>query len=105
MTIRILLIACLSLAANVVALGQGQRPDPPQRITLKEAIALALQNNHRVRDARLEVDEKRRARDVARSGYFPVVHTDSNFIYFTALQIVEFAAGSLGTVGDLLIPQ
>jgi len=104
MTIRIPLIATLFCLANVVVFGQQQAARPPRSITLAEALDLALQNNHRIREARLEVDEKQRARDVARSGYFPVVHTDSSIVHVTDTQLVEIPTGSLGIVGNDQIP-
>jgi len=104
MTIRVPLIASLFCIANVVVFGQQQEAQPPRSITLPEALDRALQNNHRVREARLEVDEKQRARDVARSGYFPVVHTDSSVIHVTDTQLVEIPTGSLGIVGNNQIP-
>ena len=104
MTIRVPLIASLLCIANVVVFGQQQEAQPPRSITLPEALDRALQNNHRVREARLEVDEKQRARDVARSGYFPVVHTDSSVVHVTDTQLVEIPTGSLGIVGNDQIP-
>jgi outer membrane protein TolC len=104
MIIRVPLIASLLFVANVVVFGQTQAARPPRSITLAEALDLALQNNHTVREARLEVEEKQRAEDVAKSGYFPVVHTDSSVMHVTDTQLVELPTGSLGGVGNDLIP-
>src|SRR5882724_1869151 len=101
---RVPLIAILFCAGTAVAFAQERPAAAPRLITLREALDLASQNNHRVRLARLAVDEKQRARDVAKSGYFPVVRADSSFMHVTDTQLVEIPTGSLGTVGNNLIP-
>ena len=103
MTTRAPLIAILFCVANPVLFG-NEREAPPRRITLREALDLASQNNHRVRIARLAVDEKQRARDVARSGYFPVVRTDSSVFRLSDTQLIELPTGSFGLVGNTPIP-
>ncbi len=104
MTIRAPLIPILLCVGTAVVFGQERQAATPRLITLREALDLASQNNHRVRLTRLAVDEKERARDVAKSGYFPVVRTDSSFMHVTDTQLVEIPTGSLGTVGNSLIP-
>jgi outer membrane protein TolC len=104
MMIRVPLIAILFCIGNVLAFGQEREATAPRRITLSEALDLASQNNHRIRIARLMVDEKQRAKDVAKSGYLPSVRTDSSFIHVTDTQLVEIPPGSLGNVGNRLIP-
>src|SRR6266566_9601705 len=104
MTIRVPLIPILLCVGTAVVFGQERQAATPRLITLREALDLASQNNHRVRLTRLAVDEKQRARDVAKSGYFPVVRTDSSFMHVTDTQLVEIPTGSLGTVGNNLIP-
>ncbi|HEV3057644.1 MAG TPA: TolC family protein, partial [Vicinamibacterales bacterium] len=98
------LVAILLCAGTAVVVGQERQAVAPRLITLREALDLASQNNHRVRLARLGVDEKQRARDVARSGYFPVVRADSSFMHVTDTQLVDIPTGSLGGVGGNLIP-
>ena len=104
MTIRIPLIAMLLCVGHVAVFGQERQAAVPRTITLREALDLASQNNHRVRIARSEIDERQRAKDVAKSGYFPVVHTEGTFIHGTDTQLIELPAGSLGSVGNSLIP-
>jgi outer membrane protein TolC len=104
MTIRVPLIPILLCVGTAVAFGQERQAATPRLITLREALELASVNNHRVRLARLAVDEKQRARDVAKSGYFPVVRADSSFMHVTDTQLVEIPSGSLGIVGTNLIP-
>src|SRR6266850_2453703 len=101
---RVPLIAILFCVGTAMVFGQERQAAAPRLITLREALELASQSNHRVRLARLAVDEKERARDIARSGYFPVVRADSSFMHVTDTQLVEIPTRSLGTVGNNPIP-
>lgn len=104
MTVRPLAIA-LFLAASIGP-AFAQQPEPPaaRRITLQEAVDLALAHNHVVRLARLSADEKDHAKDAAKSGYFPHVRNDTVAIHLTDTQLVEIPAGGLGVIGANLIP-
>jgi outer membrane protein TolC len=104
MTIRVSVVAVFFYLASVVAFGQARETTVPRYLTLGEALDLALQNNHRVRISRSAVDEKQRAKDIARSAYFPTVHTDSSFMHVTDTQLIEIPAGGLGAFGNNLIP-
>src|SRR5580704_5185769 len=104
MTIRVPLVPILVCVGTAVVFGQERQAPAPRLITLPEALDLASQNNHRVRLARLAVDEKQHARDVARSGYFPVVRADSSFMHVTDTQLVDIPTGSLVAAGSNLIP-
>jgi outer membrane protein TolC len=76
----------------------------PQKITLPEAVQLALKHNHVVRIAELQVQEKQHAKDAARSGYFPSITNESRVLYVTDTQFIQIPAGSLGTMGGAPIP-
>src|SRR6266850_4390451 len=104
MTIRALLLPILFCAGTALVFGQERGAAVPRVITLREALDLASQNNHRVRIARSAIDEKQRAKDVARSAYFPTVRTDSSFMHVTDTQLIEIPAGGLGSAGNALIP-
>lgn len=93
----------LSQAHTVAA----QEPKPPasRRITLEEAVQLALKHNHVVRIAAYKVEEKEHAKDVARSAYFPVLRNDSNLLQVTDTQFIGIPAGSLGTVSGTSLPE
>ena len=104
MTIRVPLVLILVCAGHGVVFGQEREAAAPRLVTLREALDLALANNHRVRLSRLAVDEKQRATEVARSGYFPAVRVDSTFMHVTDTQLVELPAGSLGNIGNNLVP-
>src|SRR5262245_9834074 len=104
MTIRVPLIPILLCVTTAAVFGQERQAAAPRRLTLREALDLASVNNHRVRLARLAVDEKQRAREVAKSEYFPVVRADSSFMHFSDTQLVEIPAGSLGNIGKSPVP-
>jgi outer membrane protein TolC len=93
----------VSLGASA-ALAQPPATPSARRITLEEAVDLALTHNHLVRLAQLSVDEKDRATEVAKSGYFPSVRNDTTFVRLTDTQLIEIPAGGLGVVGANKIP-
>jgi len=100
-----LLIAGLSFFGALTPT-RAQGPGATSRhITLPEAVQLALKHNHLVRIAGFQVEEKQHAKDVARSAYFPTVRNESRVLNVTDTQLIQIAAGSLGTVGGTSIPQ
>ena len=104
MNTRVLLLALLFCLGGKTALGQQNETTAPRRISLHDAVELALQHNHVIRIAKSAVDEKQSAKDVARSAYFPVVRNDSVFVHVTDTQFIEIPAGGLGVIGGDLIP-
>jgi outer membrane protein TolC len=99
-----LLIAGLSFF-SVLAPARAQDAPAPRHITLQEAVQLALKHNHSVRIANFQVEEKQRAKDVAKSGYFPTIKNESRLFEVTDTQFIDIPAGSLGTVGGTPIPE
>jgi outer membrane protein TolC len=75
-----------------------------RRITLREAVQLALKHNHNVRIAGFAVDEKQHAKDAAKSSYFPSIRNDSSFLRVTDTQLIQIAPGTLGTVAGTPVP-
>ena len=104
MTSRIPLITLLIGISSGTAFGQPARATSPRRITLSEALELALEHNHVVRIARSSVEEKQRVKDVVRSAYFPSVRADSNVVHVTDTQLIGIPAGSLGAAAGAPIP-
>ena len=104
MTVRPWIVALLLLGGTGTALAQP--PDAPaaRRLTLTEAVDLALAHNHAVRLARLSVEEKDRAKDVAKSEYFPQVRNETTLVHLTDTQLVEIPVGGLGVVGTTPVP-
>ena len=92
-------------AASFALCARAQKPEPtPRHITLSEAVQLALKQNHVVRIAGLQVQEKEHAKEGARSGYFPSITNESRVLRVTDTQFIQIAPGSLGTVGGTPIP-
>jgi len=104
MTFRISLVALLLSATTSTAFAQQAEAPAARRLSLREAVDLALARNHAVRLAQLSVDEKDQAKDAARSGYFPQVRNDTTLIHVTDTQLIEIPAGGLGGVGTTLVP-
>ena len=73
-------------------------------LILEQAVQLALQNNHDVRIASLNVEEARHAKQVTRSAYLPVLRTESTFTHVTDTQFIGISAGALGVVDGSRIP-
>jgi outer membrane protein TolC len=103
MTVRASTFALILCAGTGAAF--AQQPEPPvRRLTLPEAVDLALAQNHVVRLARLAADEKDRAKEVAKSAYFPQVTNETTVVHLTDTQLIEIPAGGLGVVGAAPIP-
>jgi outer membrane protein TolC len=77
---------------------------PPRHITVQEAVQLALKRNHDIRIAGYTVEEKERAKQVARSSYFPSIRNDSSFMHLTDTQLIQVKPGILGLAGGTPIP-
>src|SRR5208283_2384294 len=99
-----LLLVALALSRALAFAGEPGDSPPPRHITLQEAVQLALQHNHNVRIAGYKVEEKQHAKEIAKSGYFPTIRNDSNFIHLTDTQLIQIYAGSLGTVAGSPVP-
>jgi outer membrane protein TolC len=76
----------------------------PRHITLQEVVQLALKHNHDIRIAGYTVEEKERAKQVAKSSYFPSIRNDSSFMHVTDSQLIQIRSGSLGSSGGTPIP-
>jgi outer membrane protein TolC len=81
----------------------GNTP-PSRHMTLQEAVQLALKHNHDIRIAGYTVEEKRQAKEVAKSSYFPSIRNDSSFMHVTDTQLIQITSGSLGFAGGTPIP-
>ena len=75
-----------------------------RRLTLTEAVHLAINQNREMKIARLKVIENQQKKAGERSGYFPTLTNQSHAFHLTALQIVSVPAGALGIVAGTLVP-
>ena len=97
-------VLALALPGAVV-LAQG--PDntaPPLRVTLHEAVQLALQHNHSVHLAEYAVEANQHIKEAAKSEYFPTIRNDSSFVHLTDTQLIQISPASLGTVAGSPVP-
>jgi len=82
--------------------GLGILAAPPQfaaearRLTLPEAVQLALHENRTLKIARLRVTEAEQKRAAAKANYFPELRNQSTFLHTTAFQNIEVPAGAFG---------
>jgi outer membrane protein TolC len=78
----------------------GAQPGPT-KLTLSEAIDLALKNNHALAIGASKIDETKSAKRKAMSDYFPQVSNSSTFLHLTETNILHFDQGSFGTFPGL----
>jgi outer membrane protein TolC len=75
-----------------------------RRLTLAEAVQLALSQNRALKVARLKIEENQQKKNGDRSAYFPAITNQSNVHHVTDFQNIGIPAGALGTVGGSLVP-
>ena len=76
----------------------------PRRLTLAEAVQLAVEQNRGLKISRLKVKENEYKKDAARSDYFPTITNQSNALHITELQALNVPPGAFGTVSGVPIP-
>ena len=75
-----------------------------RRLTLTEAVHLAISQNRQLKISRLKVTENEQKKAGERSAYFPSIRNESNVMRITELQNIGIPAGALGTVGGAIVP-
>jgi outer membrane protein TolC len=90
----------LLLAAATAALAAGVtvRAAEVKRLTMAEAVELALKQNHNLKIARLGVQEAQEKKFSAKSEYFPTLSNETDLVHVTQLQNLDIPAGSFGSV-------
>jgi len=79
-------------ALTLLSGAQGQE----RKLTLQEAVDLALRQNHALRIGHYGVEAERQKERIARSSYFPAISNDSSALYITDLQRIEVPKGAFG---------
>ena len=101
---KLLIVVALVFLSTVASAGEPDTAPPTRRVTLQEAVQLALQHNHLIRINQFRVEEQQHLKEAARSAYFPSIRNESTFIHLTDTQLIEIGAGSLGTVAGTPFP-
>jgi outer membrane protein TolC len=99
-----LLLALLgsTLITNSVA---QQSSANPMRLTLEQAINLALKQNHSVHLRNLSVNQMESQKDEARSNYLPQIKANGSVLHVTELEGVAIPAGAFGNYSSTgLVP-
>lgn len=75
----------------------AQLPSPaPMRLTLDEAIDLALRQNHSVQLRSLSIEQMQSKKDEAKSNYLPQIKASGSVLHLTELEGVSIPAGAFG---------
>lgn len=94
----VMIVICV-LTLGLVANGQERK------LTLQEAMDLALRQNRALKIAHYNVAAELEKQRGARSNYFPTVSNESSALYTTALQRIQVPPGTFGAIpGEAPIP-
>jgi outer membrane protein TolC len=94
--------AVLLLGSSLLVSAAGGQE---QRLSLQEAIDLALRQNHAIKTGYYAVAAEQQKRRMAQSNYYPTINNESNLLHITDLQRVEVPAGAFGVIpGGASIP-
>src|SRR5579862_9183984 len=102
--IKLLAVGVFFFAASSIVRAQTVAQNV-RRLTLHEAVQMALKQNHMVRISEMKIEEKQHSKEMARSAYFPTISNQSTVLHVTDTQFIQIAAGSLGTVSGTPIPE
>ena len=92
------------MAAIAVLPAAAQNTPEVRRLTLAEAVHLAVSQNRVLKIARLKVTENVQKKAAEHAAYFPSIRNESNAMHITELQNIGIPAGALGYAGGSLIP-
>ena len=98
------LFRTLAIAVLTALSATTQHAAETRRLTLAEAVHLALTQNHTLKIARLKVIENEQKKAGQRSAYFPTIKNESNILHVTELQGIAIPAGAFGSAGGALVP-
>ena len=98
------LFRTLAVAGLAVLSAVPQKAAEVQRLTLTEAVHLAITHNRSLKIARLKVVENEQKKAGQRSAYFPSITNQTNALHVTDLQNIVIPAGALGTAAGSLNP-
>jgi outer membrane protein TolC len=99
--IRTCLLRIVSMAFLGVLTSVGQQAAEVKRLTLTEAVQLAVSQNRDLKIARIRVTESREKKAEARSSYFPEIKNHSALLRTTSLEDLQIPAGAFGLVPNI----
>jgi outer membrane protein TolC len=91
----------LAMPCCFAAQQPGTAVSGPRKMSLTEAIDLALKNNHSLIIGAAKTDETRSARRKAAADYYPQVSNSSTYTRLTETDVLHFSEGSFGTFPGL----
>jgi outer membrane protein TolC len=90
---------------TLIALQSVLSAEEVKRLTMTEAVDLALQQNRVIKIARLQVQEDQQKKARARSLYFPTLKNESNVLHISELENISIPTGSFGVIpGVIAVP-
>jgi outer membrane protein TolC len=94
----------LAIAGLAVLSAAPQNAAEIRRLTLTEAVHLAISQNRALKIAHLKVTENEQKKAGQRSAYFPSITNQSNALRITDLQNIVIPGGAFGTAGGSFVP-
>jgi multidrug efflux pump subunit AcrB/outer membrane protein TolC len=91
----------VTIIACCILFGAGQVSAEPLKLSLPEAVDLALKQNTPLKISRAKVLEKEERIVSTKSKYFPLLSNETSYVGLTNRQIIDIHAGSLGTIPGL----
>ncbi len=94
----------MTVFAALLVFASSALPGEGRRLTLAQAVQLAVQQNRVLKIARLKIQESEHHKEGTRSDYFPTITNQSNALHISELQDLSIPAGAFGTGGGSQIP-
>ena len=101
---RAILSRCVVIGALLSLLAPFQYGAEVRKLTLKEAVELAIGQNRSLRIARLKIVENEQKKAGERASYFPSIKDAANANDSTGVDHLVIPAGALGRVQGQLVP-
>ena len=89
---------CVAVAALLSLAAPPQYGAEVRRLSLREAVELAISQNHSLRIARLKIVENEQKKNGERASYFPSIKDAANAADSTGIDHIVIPAGALGRV-------
>ena len=101
---RAILTRCFAIGALLSLATVPQYGADVRKLSLKEAVELAISQNHSLRIARLKIVESEQKKAGERTPYFPAIKDAANADDSTGVDHIAIPAGAFGRVQGQLVP-